>query len=424
MFWLTRYITKSYWAAILAGYIFTFSHYHYAYARAQLELASYQCLPVYIYFILKLIKEYKKKDAILAALCLWIILNIAYYQFFFCILMTGIIGWYYIWKEKKLFFLINGRWRVWLLFSGLVLITCGLQVRQLNISNHNDPIIGAHLPQDWELDTFGLIIPGKYWRFNQTTYRFWKEIEGQLNENGTYIGIGALMLASINLIKQSKKGKDKQLWMILLVIASILSMGPWLQVWGHFIKPYELILPYGWLVKILPILKLSGVPIRMVIISVFSISILAAFGFQRLIGMKHKYAKVVLVVLLIIVAIDSLPSKLAETRLEIPDYVNYLRLANNKGSVLDLINDNSRQLYHQTIHQKPVVFGSLARVNNSTWQVKEAKEKAITDNDFWTLRNSFKVAYVVTDKEINGLKKVFQAKDNIYVYDLINSEYQ
>ena len=47
-FWLSFYITKSYWCSLIAGYIFTFSQYHFMHAEGHLSLVALEWIPLFI----------------------------------------------------------------------------------------------------------------------------------------------------------------------------------------------------------------------------------------------------------------------------------------------------------------------------------------------------------------------------------------
>jgi hypothetical protein len=51
MFLLARYQTKSYWASIIAGFIFTFSNYHFAHAGCHLQLVALEWIPLYLLYL-------------------------------------------------------------------------------------------------------------------------------------------------------------------------------------------------------------------------------------------------------------------------------------------------------------------------------------------------------------------------------------
>lgn len=422
MFHLSRYVSKSYLGGLVAGYVYTFSHLHFGYMFAQLELATMQWLPLYLLCLLKLLQKPTYTHAVGTAASLWLISLVSNYHLLFAALCTILVVVHHVTIKRSVTHLWSPAYRKYLLLTAiLVAISSGPHVKAIADSNTIDPIQGGHVAESFGLDPVGMGIPSKFWRFNSQTERYWKEVNFQYNENGVYLGLGAIMLAYLGL-KHQKGKKHTNLWLWIWLVFVILSLGPWLTLAGKLIKPYELLLPYDYLARLLPILKIAGVPIRMMVMVVLATAVMAAVGTVYL-EKNYPRTKRLLIIILAIVVIDSLPSPLYSQELEVSPHALAIRDASAPGAVIDTYSSPEYYVYDQTIHGKPLVLGSLAKLPLSVSQTKKAKEQLIEEQDFWTLHHTFQVDYLVSgDRDIPDLDILYQDEE-LTVYNLATTDW-
>jgi hypothetical protein len=120
-------------------------------------------------------------------------------------------------------------------------------------------------------DAFGPLVPTLSQRFAPGSLLELGEKLGNV-ENGSYIGLPLLLLATLLLVKYRRNR-----WMLfcaaMALIAFVLSLGPRLGVWDH---PTSFPLPTAWLVR-LPLLD-DLVPARIALFEILFVSILVALG--------------------------------------------------------------------------------------------------------------------------------------------------
>jgi hypothetical protein len=228
-----------------------------------------------------------------------------------------------------------------------------------------------------------------HWRFAHLTQFYWSKIPPNMHESSVYIGISVFFL----LIYVWNKRKNMQvaglrLWYFILIFFTIMSLGPVLHIWGKeiaFIK-----LPYELFTMLFPILKLSGVPVRMMVMTQLSVSILCAIGF-KLLFRESTIKRLLAVVLLIILFFEYLPKPIPASQIAIPKYVNILkRLPDNKG-IIDTITPRSLALYYQTIHNKPIAFGYIARIPKSVEEKNKKMIQVINNKQYTSLYRDFNI---------------------------------
>ena len=88
MYFLVKRLTKSRWAAILSGLIFSFSPYHFWKAYNHADLASIQWLPLYVLSLIKLFEKRNYRWAFLTALSFALVTLTSFYYGYFMILFT------------------------------------------------------------------------------------------------------------------------------------------------------------------------------------------------------------------------------------------------------------------------------------------------------------------------------------------------
>ncbi len=172
-----------------------------------------------------------------------------------------------------------------------------------------------------------------------------------------------------------------------------MSLGPVLQVNGKIV--YEALMPYTLLEKIIPFLKLSGVPVRMVVMVTLSASVLYAMAVTLL--MKSLRRQVLAFLLVALLVVEYLPASLPATPTDVPPYVTALSELPDDGGVLDQAAQTKYlQLYYQTVHQKPMAFGYIARTPSSVAEKGSLLRRAVNREEYSTLWDTYRIRYVAT----------------------------
>jgi hypothetical protein len=361
-----------------------------------------------------------------SALTLWLVLLCDYYFFFYCVLAGVLIALWYMIAYKKVWLFLNREYLTPLpVFIVSTLILTGPIIFPLMYLLRTDPLLDAHNPKSFGLDLLALFIPGETWRFGQLTEGFWSKLSIPISEASVYLGYSVIMLLVFMWMRRrnmnSQDRSETNLWFLLIGFFFLMALGPVLRISGQVV--YDYLMPYTLMEKILPFLKFSGVPARMVVMVVLSASVLSAMAMKILIRNFPRqivFASLVIVLLFV----EYLPAPLPFTSTGMPDYVTALEELPNEGGVLDLAAPTKHlHLYYQTRHRKPLVFGYLARTPSSVAEKEKGLIRAINRGEYVRLWDEHEVRYIVTESIIEyddpfvAVELVYQDV-GVYIYRL------
>ena len=467
-FWLAYHLTKSYWASVIAGFIFTFSNYHFAHAEGHLNLVSLEWLPLFILAWYIFLTRPGITVAIASALVLVLVFLCDYYYFFYSVLAGGLMmGW----RIKRLSkYLIP-----FIVFSSIILAVTGPFITSLLRLDRNDPLWGSHPSTINSLDLLAPFIPGGHWRLAGLTEFFWSNLPGNIHESSVHMGLGVLSMLIYTWIKRRElRVQGLRLWYFILIFFGIMSLGPVLHIWGteiYFLRlPYALgkeafpslklsgylvralvmlalagilfyvlnhlrtirkqsqsrgqwvwyaalvffavmifeatlhiwgtgifflKMPYPLLEKALPFLKLSGNPVRMMVMVMLSASVIWAMGFEIL--FKNSARKRWLAAIwLIMVFFEYLPRPLPSSQIATPGYVKILKNLPGNDGIIDTVTPPLLAGYYQTIHQKPLAFSDISRIPGSVWEKDNRLRRLVQNKDYNTLYRDYNFRYLLT----------------------------
>jgi len=421
-FLLAYHICRSYWASLIAGFIFSFSNYHFAHAEGHLQLVSLEWIPLFVQCWFIFVTRPSIAYGFGSAFTLFCVILCDYYYFFYCILSGILITCWKIAQKKDLFLLFR---RVYffpfLTFILTFLFTSAPLVFALIILSLHDPLIGQHDPIIYSLDLFSAFIPGGHWRFASLTQAFWSRLPGNIHENSVHMGFSVILVIVYVMAKRKRINEPNLgLWFWGLILFFFLSMGPVLHLWGKEISWFKL--PYALLEIILPPLKIGGVPIRMMVMVMLFASILCAIGFKELIKSK-RVSRWIIITIILFLFFEYLPKPIPTTRINIPEYVKFLKTLPADGGVIDLVSSPCESLYYQTIHHKPLAFGYLARIPSSVEKRNNRISHLIGAGEFNKLYMSYHFRYlIIKDKLLKTtprayLRLIFN-DGNVQIYEL------
>ena len=392
-YWLSLYLTRSFWGSLLAGYIFTFSSYHFAHYYGHLNLISLEWIPLFLLCWIVLVNRPSIWMGIASALTLWLVLLCDYYYFFYCVLAGGLVLLWRMLSQRNLRLFLDREYRTSLgLFILSSLLLTGPIVFRLMHLLRADPLMDAHNPLNFGLDLLALFVPGETWRFGQVTESVWSNFLLGKSEASVFLGYAVILFLAIAWIKR-RDFPDAGLWFFLIGFFFLMALGPVMVVGGRV--AYDGPMPYTLMESILPFLKLSGVPIRMVVMVTLSASVLSAMAITAL--QETTRGKAFACLLAALLVVESLPAPLPATSPNVPEYVHALAELPDDGGVLDLAAPTKYlQLYYQTQHQKPMAFGYLARTPSSVIEKEKGLNRAINRENYVALWDVYNIRYIVT----------------------------
>jgi len=377
--------------SLLSGAIVTFSNYHFAHAQGQLQLESFEWVPIFFLFWITFLQKPQYRYAAGSAIALFLILLCDYYYTLYALLGAAIItvsyGFRFITREN-----LPKYARAIVPFILLTLILCGPFVWALNHLAREGTMWGVHSSNEFSLDLLSPFVPGGHWRFASLTEPLWSRWSSNIHENSTYLGWTVIML----ILFSWRRRKEIQTlflpeWFWVMIVFFILALGPSLHVEGH--EFHKIILPYRLLERVFPLLRISGCPIRMISMVVLAVGLIAGAGFSF--WLERNPRTPVVILFLMVMALEYWPQPLPATLLTIPGYVQALANA-PPGAVIDAVSGQTWMLYYQTIHGKPIGLGYISRVPAS---VQAADQKLIflyQQGDFQTLHDRFGFRYILT----------------------------
>jgi hypothetical protein len=404
--WLSYAFCEHYWASIIGGSVFTFSEYHFAHADGHLQLLSLEWLPVFALTWYLLIQKPSFALSVASALALLLVILCDFYYFAYSLAYASIVAGYEAVRRRDPVFLVREpHTRPFLLFVVLSAMTSGRLLFRLLFSNAVDPFLGSHDPGTFSTDLLAPIIPGGHWRFAELTRPFWDTLPGNIQESSVDLGF-AVLAALVYLVVHRSHHLVRRVgpWWSVLLVFWMLSLGPVLRIWG---TPFPGVpMPYAALQSLLPAVNLSGVPARMMVMVTLAAAVLTSSAFALLLRGSMR-SRVAACGLLLLLTFEYLPRPIPTTWPEVPGYVFALRGIDGAGGVLDLVSGywSDRPfgsdggagiaLYYQTIHQRPMASGYVARVPTSVRAVLLEQRRFVGENAYGALCRDYDLRYLV-----------------------------
>ncbi len=424
MFWLVQKLYGNYAASLIAGGLFTFSTYHFAHAIGHLQLVSFEFIPLFIIAFITLTEKVRYRNAIFAALCLFLVMLCDYYYLFWSVIFGAM---WFFWKLYTKELKINWQSvKVMLVFIVAAAILVLPLVYQLLSLNKHDPLLGFHDPRVFSLDPLAVFIPGGTWFLHELTSWHWTRL-AFASETSIFFGYGLLTVLAIafyRLVTRKRiAGQPRVLnfWWIVLFVFAALAMGPRLLVFGHTFE--DIRMPYALLERIFPTLQLSGVPVRWILVSLIAAIIIASYFLSRL-DLKTHRGKILIGLFIAVSMIDLYPNQLPLTVPKNEPYVSQLKNL-PKGAVIDnAAISSTEQLYHQTIHHKPIAFGYVTRLPKSVDTKDFLIFAALEEGRHADLCKVYKIRYVTTPDHRplkTSFPLIYQDKEAL-IYDMKNSD--
>jgi hypothetical protein len=348
-----------------------------------------------------------------------------YYYFFYCV-VTGILMtvWYGVKEGDCLFFRKRKHLVPFGVFLALVVITAGPLVFSLLLLNARDPLLGFHSPVKSSLDLLAPVIPGGHWYFASLTEPFWSQLTVNIHESSVHMGVSVLIILTAVWLKRGEcRVESLRFWYGALLFFAVMSLGPVLHIWGREI-PF-IILPYALLENLFPPLKLSGAPVRMMVMVMLSSAVICASGFKMLFRASPGKRWLVLLVLVMLM-VEYLPKPVPASQPPVPPYVRILKTLPDDGGIIDVVSRPAQALYFQTIHEKPVAFGYVARIPASVREEERIVKRLVRDKDYRTLFCDYRFKYLVAHagEEVPGDEPsmgLLYQDSSVAIYDLASS---
>jgi hypothetical protein len=370
-FWLAYDMTRAYWPSLAAGYAFAFSAIHFAHEPGHLHQISSEIGPLFLLLWLRLLRRPAIGLALGAAIALFLVLLCDHYLFLFCVMAMALsIAWHLIRNRGLAEWKTHGGLVAAICFVIAAGLTSGVLVFAMAQAAKDKPFVGMHDPEFYSADVVGLFVPGSTWQYRSLTRSIWPPL-GEPAEKNTSLGLALIVAAAYGCTRRAREEiKAAGFWITLVVVFTALSLGPTLQFRGTAMTGW---MPYRLFERILPPIRMSGCPSRMLVMTELALGVLAAGGLKRLgegggvgemLNRKRKMLRFVIAgVFVLALVIESQPAVQICVNPEVPRWVQILRDDPTPGAVMDAVDGGeSAGLYYQTIHHRPMASGYLSRV--------------------------------------------------------------
>jgi len=424
-FWLCRELTGSYAGSLIGGAIFTFSNYHFMHAEGHLTLTSLEWLPLFILWWIRFCASPDVRKGIMASLALFLVILCDYYLFFYCMITAVLFFLWMAWKKGDFFYLFRQTTiRGFVGFLVPTLLTSGALAAAVVYSNMTDPVLGGHASRDFSMDLLSPFVWGPHWRFKDWVEPLWRPLcitQGE-NESSVYLGLSVIAL----LVYAWKKRAAIHIpyfnfWCLLGAFFFVMSLGPNLHIGGREISFFGyqfhymgkdvnvLLLPYALMWLLFPPFRMSGTPIRMMLIVQLVAAILAAGGFLALLRTRSRWKYIAITALLAVLFFEYLPTPIPLTKPTRPAYVEALKKL-PEGAVLDLASPPRWALYYQTVHQKKMALGDIYRTTASRERKAQILRKLIYDGNWEQIARDFRISYIAKGTDLSYVESGERSK--------------
>ncbi len=428
MFWLLYYLFRRYEAALLGGGMFAFSSYHFAHGIGHLQLISLQFVPLFVLAFLVFMRRLRWQNAIYAGITLALVGLCDYYYLLYCCIFAGGYVLFKVfyreleisWRSVKLFLIMA--------ISGLAIL--GWPIYLLLQLTSSQTLLGSHDARAFSMDLLSPLIPGGNWRWYGLTDWYWSRLPGYHSETSIFFGFGLISLLLFALLRLRKKlvPRDMYFWWVIAIMFGILGLGPRLRIFGGGL---ELIpLPYALLERLVPTFKISGMPVRMVVMSLLAAIVIAMQALSTL-SFSTRKVRALFVVLVLVTALDVWPRPQPLSATTAPNYVTALKQL-PPGAIIDNgANTATEALFFQTIHERKMAFGYVTRLPEVIDKKDRLLEQDLEAGRYDYICQLYRIRYLITRADLpivqypavySQPKNISDPYDNLRIYDLKNSD--
>ena len=410
-FYLAKYFTDNFFAALIAGFIFSFSPFHVAHALHHMHVATIQYIPFFVLCFLKYIKE--KTPVGFVGAVLFFVLN-ALSSFYYLMYNLFFVVFYYIYSlavSKKVFIkdvLVRSGW---ILSCGVLLLAPLLIPMSLEAMRNESVYAGGH--DVYVADLFGLIVFHPYHLLATYVTPVHERLSGNAWEMSVYLGIANVALLTWSVVTREAFKLSGYLFCLSgIAFFMLFAVGSSLHVLGKtFAFP---LLPTA-LMEHIPLLRNVRTPSRAIVYVYLFLALATGLAIKHLFFEKERYLSkwkttyrlrpLLLGALSAFIFFDFYPANIESTKVSCPPAYGIIRDDPSKTfGILDLpmtyISGNYYMMY-QICHAKPIVHATISR------KLKKSLSDYLALTDFDSQRTQLKeshVKYIVIHKDLLSIE--------------------
>ncbi len=358
-FMLVRYLTGSFWAALLGGFIFAFNPSHYAHSLHHLNVASIQFLPFFVLFYIKAVRTGMFRNTILAAFFLFLCAMCDWNYLIFCLIFMAVSYLFISIQRQKL--ILPDRLRTSAIVFGIGVLPVIPWLAQMSLVGLNSPEANPIGHNIFVADLLAFIVPHSYHLLSDAGFieNFNRAITGNAWESAVYLGVGNIALAAYAVFARTRR---VYILLASVITFSILGMGSYLHFAG---VELPIALPYR-LFEMIPLLQHARNPARLIVFVYLAMAVLAPLGMVYLIRRwKSPLIRTAVFAGISAVVFFDFFSVCTETsETSSPLCYEVIERDNGDYAILDLPTSwvgNAQYMMFQTHHNKPIVQGLVPR---------------------------------------------------------------
>lgn len=352
--------------------------------------------PVGIYNIIKYKESENKKYLFYVAILFWLVISIDYYS---TVLFSMLVFIFFILSVKIKFKNIFSYLSIFLVSIIIPFVLLfKFEENFKEFVNHKQQ---TNTSSSCNANLAGFVIPSEN-NFTLGKLSNYINVKNDISVNldtpSYFVGWGILVLSLVVVLKKRKTKYVGNVAIIFFVFL-LLSLGTNIK-FGNYLILDGIFTPFYYFLKI-PIIRLIDCPIRFPIILSLCISILIAVLISG-----HKRIKTAAVVILILLVVEYGIKNVNYSSTEVPKVYKLIKLENNNKTVLEMPSGitesksafgydwsiqalHSKQMYWQTIHNKPRVGIYMSR---------------LTSDKYNYFRNEDVISQIFTYTSARGLK--------------------
>jgi hypothetical protein len=350
-------------AAFVGGLVFAFSSYRFVHSLGHLDLVSTQLLPWVALLILRARNCHRATTAIGAGIVLSAtFLTTPTYALFVIVFMAIVpsVDWVYARRTVK----------TTLKSECIVLTTFALVCAPVLIPMIMGGMRQGRVPQPeydigrFSVDLVRFVIPnraGMLWRWLPPSTEVLGASADAGIETRIFLGYVPLIMGAVALVRS----RVEKIWWISFSAFCALAVGPRIHIMGHDIAPW-LIMPYAFLMH-LPYGTVARVPARFAVMAMLCLAVLSAHGVAVLTQRLATSRRVVAITSLGFLSLgEHLVMPLPMMTVTPPAFAEIMARSGDARGVVEIPipDDPSKypiRMMYQTIHQKPMYGGYIAR---------------------------------------------------------------
>lgn len=390
---LAKYLTGDKKSSFIAGIIYTFSSYHFIhFAGGHLDIISMQWIPLYVLFLIKMVKEKGMKNAVFAAVFLALAALSTWYYMMYLAVFTAVFLTYCFFRSRSSVLNFDFIKKFCLMAALFGLIVSPIAYPMMA---EKDGYASTSRSVFFSADLLGFFVPSPIHPiFGEHTKNIYKNFSGNIFETANYVGFTVLFLALYSAI--NSKRKEINFWLICSIIFLVLSLGPVLHINGNMLIPYPGIglgnfveklgvnlpdrhyeflenqtprealnnnivvpLPYAILQQTIPFFSVMRAPARFAVLVMLSLAIASAFGLKELFK-RSKKRELLFAAIICLIIFESISIPFSSNDVSIPDF--YKKISKEEGDyALIEVPFKAKSMYYQTVHEKKLVYGYVSR---------------------------------------------------------------